>query len=358
VIPRILVVVASALAVVAMLAVWVERQVLETDRWVDTSGELIRNEEIQDTTATFLADELASEAWVAARLAEILPPRLRPLAGPISGAAGEVAERVAKRALESGAFQDLWDEANRRTHEQLVAIVEDDDSAGPEVFLDLRPMLGRVAQRIGLGPEAEARLAEDSGRIRIMREDEVESIQTAGKLLKGLALVTTLLVLALLIAAVTLARGNHRRILLGSGMGLATAALVVLVVRRVAGDSIVQSLTDGGAAKPAADATWTIGTSLLSDIALSALVLGLLLVVGCLLAGPARWATRARSAVAPVVREHPALAYAVAAVVLLLLLAASALPAGARPLAILAYAGVVFGGVYALRRQVVREFPA
>ena len=42
---RILVVLASFLAFLAIFTGWVDRQVLDTDEWVDTSGRLLEDEE-------------------------------------------------------------------------------------------------------------------------------------------------------------------------------------------------------------------------------------------------------------------------------------------------------------------------
>jgi hypothetical protein len=48
--PRIvtaLLVVATLIAFLAVFSIWVNRQALNTDNWVDTSGKLLRNDEIR-----------------------------------------------------------------------------------------------------------------------------------------------------------------------------------------------------------------------------------------------------------------------------------------------------------------------
>ena len=51
VLPTILVVVASILGLVATLALWVERQALETDTWTETSSRLLEDEDIRSAVA-------------------------------------------------------------------------------------------------------------------------------------------------------------------------------------------------------------------------------------------------------------------------------------------------------------------
>ena len=44
---RVLVILASILAFLAIFTSWVDRQALDTNQWVDTSGKLIQNEKVR-----------------------------------------------------------------------------------------------------------------------------------------------------------------------------------------------------------------------------------------------------------------------------------------------------------------------
>jgi len=52
-----LLVVATLIAFLAVFSIWVNRQALNTDNWVDTSGKLLRNDEIRSQLSNYLADE-------------------------------------------------------------------------------------------------------------------------------------------------------------------------------------------------------------------------------------------------------------------------------------------------------------
>src|SRR5688572_3307271 len=86
---RALVVLASILAFAAILAVWANRQLLNTDNWTDTSTELLENRVIRDQVALYLVDQLYANVDVSAELEAGLPERLQPLAGPAAGALRE-----------------------------------------------------------------------------------------------------------------------------------------------------------------------------------------------------------------------------------------------------------------------------
>src|ERR1700712_5315789 len=138
---RILLSAACLVAIVAARGAWADRQLLDTDAWVDTSGQLLRDPAIQAATAAYLADQVVDTPQVAAQVRDALPPRLAPLAGPLTAGAGELAERTVKRVISSGAFGTVWDATNRRAHDQLVAVIDGDGGAlaARGGILDLRP---------------------------------------------------------------------------------------------------------------------------------------------------------------------------------------------------------------------------
>ena len=348
-----LVFLASLLLFLGGFAAWVARQALDTDEWVDTSSALVRDADIQEATAAYMADQLVDEESVAGRVEEILPERAQALAGPVAGALGEVAERTALRLLRSGAFQTLWEETNRLTHEQLVDLVEGDKKQA--VVFDVRPMLGQLATRIGLGPEVVENLPEDRGRLVIMDADKLNTVRAIGRGLRALVWVLVIPAILLLVAAVYFAREDRRRALIWVGWGILLAGLLLLATRRLVGAHVVDALTGGGAVEPAAAATWEIGTGLLREISAGILFLGVLVVLCAWLAGAGRIATRVRTWMAPTLREQPGVAYAAALGLLLVLLMFGIVPGAARIVMVLIYVVLVVAGVAALRRQVTAE---
>src|SRR3954466_5262384 len=64
------------------LGLWAKRQALDTNNWVETSDQLLENEQIRTALSVFMVDELYDSQAVQARLESALPPRLQGLAGP------------------------------------------------------------------------------------------------------------------------------------------------------------------------------------------------------------------------------------------------------------------------------------
>lgn len=357
---RILVTLASLLAVVALLGGWVDRQLLNTDDWTATSAALLRDDAVRVPLADELSSELADGSRTREALQQLLPPRLQPLAGPAGSLVADAVQRGVQRVLASGQVQQIWVTLNRLTHEQFVKLVNGEGTVvnGNGVVLDLRPLAKQVAAKVGLDPSLVDRLPTDRGRIVIVRPQQLETLQKAGDVLGVLSWLPGVLALALYALAVWWAGSRpdgRRRALLASGAGLALAALLVLVVRRVAGNHIVDAITGGGPLQPAAHATWQIATTLLAELAAVLIVVGAGAMLGAWLAGDGRRARWLRARFAPGLAARPDLAYGLAALAYLVLIAWGPLSVLRRPLPIVVFGVLLLAGVAAMRAQVQRE---
>jgi hypothetical protein len=360
---RILVTLASLLAVVALLGGWVDRQLLNTDDWTATSAALLRDDTVRVPLADELSSELADGSRTTQALQQVLPPRLQPLAGPAGSLVADAVQRAVQRVLASNKVQQLWVTANRLTHEQFVRLVKGEGTVvkGRGVVIDLRPLAKQIAAQVGIDPSVVDRLPPDRGRIVIIQPQKLDTVRKAGDALDLLSWLPGVLALALYALAIWSA-GNRpdgrRRALLASGAGLALAALLVLVVRRVAGNHIVDALTSGGPLEPTAHSVWQIATTLLAELAAVLIVVGAFAILGAWLAGDGRRARWLRARFAPGLATRPDLAYGIAALAYLVLVAWGPLSVLRRPLAIVIFGVLLLVGVAAMRAQVQRELAA
>jgi hypothetical protein len=355
--PRIvaaLLIVATLVTFLAIFSIWINRQALNTDNWVNTSDKLLVNDDIQAQLSPFLADQLFASVDVQAKLQKALPPRLQPLAAPLAGGLHQLAVQVAQRALDSPRVQSLWSDANRAAHETLLQIINGDNDG--QVTLDLGSIVTQVGTQLGVSNVA-SKLPPDAGQLTIVKESQLSTIQKVAKLIRRLPIVLTLLVILLYGLAIYLAGPRRRQALRSVGIGFVIAGAIVLIGHKLAGGAVVDELAQTEAAKPAANAVWSIGTSLLVTVATSALAFGILLIIGAWLAGPTRLATRLRREVAPYARENLGAVYLGAGIVYLALIAFAPIAAFRKPLGLLIFAVLLAVGTELLRRQIVREFP-
>jgi hypothetical protein len=109
--------------------------------------------------------------------------------------------------------------------------------------------------------------------------------------------------------------------------------------------------------RPAAAAAWSIGTSVLVDIADALVFIGVVVVLAGLLGGRSRWATATRRALAPYLHDRPDITFGIVAVALLILFAWGPIDATQKLTGILLITVLALFGTQMLRRQTAAEFP-
>jgi hypothetical protein len=360
VVARILAVLGVILTLVSLVAGYIRFQGLDTDTVAGTAGELIADEEVRNQVAATLVDQLYANIDVTAALEQRLPPEQKGLAGPAAAGLREFSERAATRMLERPRVQALWVTTVTQAHRQLIRVLEDD--TGPfstengAVVLDLRPLVIQLGERVAIVGNVAERLGPDVGRVEVMQADQLETAQDLTRILKFLGMWLWLVPIALWAVALWVARGNRASILRWIAVGSILTGLIVLVVRRVGGSYVVDSLVPSTAVQPAAHDAWDILTSQLRDGGFTFIGLGVILLIALWLSGSSASGVSVRRGLAPYL-ARPEIAYTTAGVLFLLLLWWSPTVQTTRVPLMLAAAIALAFGVELLRRQTAREVP-
>jgi hypothetical protein len=375
---------AVVVGVFAVLAVWVHRQVLDTNNWTNTSSQLLADPKIQTALGSLLVNELFNSVDVADELKSVLPSQVSGLAAPAAAGLRSLAIQVAPQVLSTSVVQNAWRQANRAAQLELLRILNGGHRTittnNGVVSLQLHPLLAQLAAQLGLQQQlatvqsnlggstgAAARGAVQqklgvkvpapSGSIVILRSSQLKSAQNIVKAIRGLAFVLPALAILLFILAVWLAEGWRRVAVRMTGWCLIGVGLIVVIARRVLGDALVSSLVKVPSNKPAVHQVFNIGTTLLYDTAIALITYGLALVIAAWIAGPTRPAHGLRRALAPSLREHVAYVYATAGLALLLLVVWGPFPSTRQPLPVIGIAILLALGIRALRGMTGQEFP-
>lgn len=356
---RALTILAILLALVGMIAFYVEHTALDEDGFESISRNMIEDDAIRTQVAAKVVDTLFENVDVEAAIAEQLPPAQERLAPVLAGLARSGADRAADAALERPRVQTLWVEVSTRAQRQLVRLLDDKttfvQTEGDAVVLDLRPLVIQVGDQVAVIGKVAERLPESSGRVAIVEESQLETAQTITKILRAVADWMWLVALAVAALAVWVARGRRRLELRAIALGLSVVGLLLLAVRRFAGDYLVDQLAKDDAVKPAAHNAWSILTQVLADRAWAWIVFGVVMLVGIWFVGDTAPAGRARQAAAPTLESRPA-TYGIAVVALLaLVLVAPQLARGW--LSALLLIGLAVVGIEVVRSIVVRGAP-
>ena len=360
-VPWVLVVLAAVIALVSALNIWVKRQALDTNNFTNASVKLLEDPQVRSAVSVYLVDQLYQNVDVAAELQQQLPPQLKGVAAPLAGALRQLLVRAADTALGRPRVQELWKQAVMRAHKLFIAVLDGKkqilQTTNGNVVLNLRPIIQQVEQQGGLVGKAAAQLPADAGQITILKGNQLQTARSAVKVVRFLSYFLFFLVLAIYALAVYLATGRRRQVLMGVGVSAIVVGLIVLVVRRFAGNYLIDALTSNSVNKPAVSVAWAVETQLLRNVGINVLIYGFVVVLAAWIAGPSRPARWVRRVVAPTAREHAWVIYGFVALVLLLVLISGPTD-GQRVYPLLVVFVFAFAGVEVLRRQMIAEFPA
>jgi len=239
-----LIVIGCILAPVAGVAVWTKNLVTDTDRYVTTVAPLARDPAIQSAVTDKITAEIFARLDVQGitnqaidALAERgVPPSvadpLHALSGPMaSGVQGFVHTEVGK-VVASDAFADAWVSANRAGHQAMVAALTGQTGQGvtianDTVTINLGPFIQVVKQRlVERGFDLASRVPDVNPSFTVLQSEAIGKAQGAFSLLNALGNWLPVIALIFLALGVYVAK-DHRRALLGAGLGLAAGMLAL-----------------------------------------------------------------------------------------------------------------------------------
>ncbi|HET6748689.1 MAG TPA: hypothetical protein VFL71_05465, partial [Actinomycetes bacterium] len=307
------------LAPLAGVAVWARNQVTNTDRYVATVQPLASDPAIQQAVTDQITAQVFTYVDIQALTNQVvdaltvrvegrgLPPQaaaaLGGLAGPIAnGVQGFVRTQV-ERIVQSQAFADAWVQANRVAHDALVKALTGEGGgavtvANDTVTLNLAPFIQTVKQRlVAQGFTLAERIPQVDKSFVLFQSEDITRARSAFNLLNTLGVWLPVIALILIGIGVYVAK-DHRRALIGAGLGVAAGmvllALGLAVFRSIYLDGVPAEVLPHDAAAVLYD---TIVRFLRAGLR-TLLVLGLVVAAGAFLSGPSVTAVRARRGLA------------------------------------------------------------
>jgi Short C-terminal domain len=353
--------VTTLLLVIGIFATWANRLLFSPDNWSKTSTQLLQNQNVRNTTANYVVDQLYANVDVAGLIKQALPTQFQGLAGPAAGALRNAAVQGAELALTRPEVQTLWAQANRAADQTFIDVVNGRKGTVAVnqgvVSLDLASILDNIASRLGLPSDIASKLPPNIANLVIFRSNQLKYVQNGGKAIKSLAFWLLVIVPLLYILALYLAKGHRRRTLMTIGFAGILAGVLVILARSILQGQVANSLTSDASLQATIHDVYGISTAILKDVASGAIFIGILLVAAAWFAGPARPARASRQAIAPFLREQAVATYGIALGLLVLLFIWDPIPATGKPIGILVFTVLAMIGTYILIQQTAVEFP-
>lgn len=296
----VLAVLVCILTPLSVLAIWLHDTILETDQYVATVAPLAHDPAVQDAVATRVTNSLVSSVDLEARLAEELPAQAELAAPAVADAVQSLVHEVALRLVQSDQFATLWEEANRRAHTQVVAVLQGEgpgniETSNGQVVVQLGPVVDRVKaalEETGIDVFSDVDAARINTQVVLFESDQLSKAQGAVDAFDKVAIALPILTIVLFVIAVVLS-GNRRRTILRTALGIALAVALVLTIFNVARGIYLDALGPDVNSEAAANVYDQL-LDFLRTALRSVFVLAAIAAIGAWLAGPGRTASKIR----------------------------------------------------------------
>ena len=300
IVSMILIIVGAFLVPISTISVFARNQLLNTGRFTSTMKPLARNEAIQQAAATRITNAVMDNVPIEDILKEGLPTRIQGFASAVTGAVRGFVQTTALQVVQSKQFQKIWDDAIRLAHSQVKRLLTGNTGAfkvvNGAVQVDLGQLLTTVKQALvdaGLTVVEKLDTSKINTQLTLFKAENLEKAQNGTDLLQKLAIVLPLLMLACFIVAVVLA-ADRRRALIRVGFAVAVAAALLSVVIILGRSIYLNSVSSFVISTDAARAVYDTVVRNVKTANRVFIVIGLLIVVGAVLAGPSALAVRVR----------------------------------------------------------------
>ncbi len=228
-------VIATIITPFAIIAIWFNNTLLNTNRYVATVAPLSKNEAIASDLANRLADRVFNQVPVQEQISTAIPANFQFLAPVLTQELQNLFVRLAQSVITSDQFNQTWISLNRVAHEQIVAILTGQRKAvtveDSQVTLNLQVVLDQVKARLaerGVTLLQNVTLSPENSQIVLFQSQALVQIQGFLNLLTTLRIVLPLLMLLFFAGAVIL-YPNHARGLFWTGIGLLIAGIVLII---------------------------------------------------------------------------------------------------------------------------------
>jgi hypothetical protein len=301
----IVIVLASVLAPLAGITVFVRNQLLNTNRYISNIAPLTQNPQVVAAMSNEITNSLFTKVEVDQKIKTALPPKADFLAPQLTKALKSQTYNVTENVISSPQFNKIWLGMNRAVHSTLVKALI---GTGPQrslstkdgaIVLNLQQLATNVIHKLdakGVHVFDKVDVNKLNPQITLIHAKGLIGARKITRALNHLALILPILVLVLYLAAIGISP-RRRRALMWSGVGLAIAMAVLAIILGL-GRSYVVSAAGKQLTPAAAGDIYDTLLRYVKDGLRILFALGLVVAIIAWLTGPSRPAVGFRSGVA------------------------------------------------------------
>jgi hypothetical protein len=305
----VLIVIGCILAPVSVVAVWTANQVSDTGRYIANIEPLIHEPAVQNALTDKVTIAITSHLNVTGyvdQAAGLLSGRgltrlgglLTSFAPSIAGAVTGFIHSTVHKIVTGPRFAHAWVQVNTVAHQTLVGALSGRSSTvkvvNGQVTIDLAPFINIVKQDLASrGFALVDKLPPIHPTLALFSARDLVRAQSLYRLINDLKIALPILALVLIGLGVYIAR-QHRRALIGAGLGFAASMLVLGAALLIARTAYLNTVPNSVLPADAAAVIYDTFVRFIKDALRTLLVVGLVVAAAAFLVGPSVTAVRIR----------------------------------------------------------------
>ncbi len=276
----ILAVLVAVLAIPSVLLVWVNRDVLNADRYVATVAPLAGDPDVQTAVTTRVTTEVMSHLDLSSLLTSMtadLPPTatrgLLALEGPIESALQTFVQNTVQSVVSSGTFAQIWTDANRAAHAGFLAVLTGQGergivgTSGDSITIDIGPIVAAAKNRlVAAGFQLAERIPAVQTQYTVVTSPSIGKAQQWFGIFQVLRWAVPVLAAVLLLIALLLSP-NRLRTLLITALGIVVAMILLgaatFAARAIVAPNTAGTVYDTLVGPLRTDIRWALGIALI-----------------------------------------------------------------------------------------------
>jgi hypothetical protein len=299
----VLLVVGMLLTPITIVALYLKSEITDTGRYVQSVTPLSSNPAIQAYVADDITGALFKQVNISEYVHEALPERAQVLAGPLISALKGFVHEATLRILATHQFQQLWVDANRLAHAQLVDVLTGRHTSGVSVtsngavqinLSSVAKLVSTKLQSSGIDLFNQIPVDKIGGKVTVFQSTDLYKARQAVGILNTAAFVLPFLVLAAFGGAIYLSRSRRGGFVLVA-IAFTLGALMLALFLAIARGVYLNAATNQQFPYDAAAAMYDTLVRFLHTSVRAVLTFSAILLVAVFFAGPSRFAVWFRS---------------------------------------------------------------
>ena len=230
----------GCLSLIAFIGVhWTERQVLNTNNWVEMVAPLPQNPVVASALSNYAVDQLYSAVDVTQVIKDALPEKAQFLAAPLSNQLKVLAISTGQTVVVSDQFNQVWVAANRTAIGGLVAVGRSNPAQPPagttvkvgkvSLNLNINQLNKLLTEKLGTtGDGVFTNITKQLNTIQVGLKSTANQIRDYFKLIDYANAILPYLAISTLIAAVAIAK-KRRSVVLAASVTVIVLTLLQLI---------------------------------------------------------------------------------------------------------------------------------